>query len=69
MKIADTTQELDYLFINGIKATIASADPIWSAQMLEMQLGKRSPGNFEPPIPLDLINNYLLTSSKESDSS
>ena len=54
----------DLLFIGGIKATIAAADPVWAVQALEMRLGARSPGYFEPPIPQVLIDNYLSGSTR-----
>ena len=49
----------DWFTICAIRNTIVHKDPIWSPQLLEMKLGKRSPGNFEPSIPQELINNYL----------
>lgn len=54
----------DFILVGGMRATIAYAYPIWSAQLLEMQLGKRTPGNFDPPISLELIKSYFPPRSK-----
>ncbi|ARR57584.1 hypothetical protein HY78_29135 (plasmid) [Rhizorhabdus wittichii DC-6] len=50
------TDVSEWLLRGHAAATIAFNDPIWAAQSHEMERGERRRGDYDPPLPVQLVD-------------